>query len=171
MANLIRNRALATDEWVLLREITEPALVLANTDQQLIVPLSFWLEHKEQLRERPAKNAVWLNSHELPATLGEDMHDFELIALHFPVFSDGRAYSSARELRNSFGYKGEVRAIGDVLRDQLFYMASCGFDSFALRDDQNIDSALRAFTDFREAYQSSVERPEPLFRRRGQPSS
>jgi uncharacterized protein (DUF934 family) len=89
-----------------------------------------------------------------------------LIALCFPVFSDGRAYSSARELRQNMGYAGEIRAIGDVLRDQLFYMHRCGFNAFALRDDQDLELALSAFADFREGYQASVDRPDPLFRRR-----
>ena len=94
------------------------------------------------------------------------MQALELIALNFPSFADGRAYSSARELRNNLGFKGEIRAIGDVLRDQLFYMARCGFDAFLLRDDQNVETALGAFDDFKDGYQVSVDKPLPLFRRR-----
>jgi len=107
------------------------------------------------LKQRPGKTAVWLQSNELPAALGEDLHSFGLIALNFPVFSDGRAYTSARELRSNFMFKGELRAIGDVLRDQLFYMARCGFDAFALREDQDIASALPASDDFPDGHQVS----------------
>ena len=166
MAKLIKNRALAIDEWALLKEINALEELSALENQAVIVPLNFWQEHKHALRQRGSKSAVWLNSHELPGALGEDLHSLELIALNFPSFADGRAYSSARELRNNLGYKGEVRAIGDVLRDQLFYMARCGFDAFLLRDDQNVELALKAFDDFRDAYQASVDKPVPLFRRR-----
>lgn len=166
MAKLIKNRALANDEWVLVQEIEAPHRLLQDHDQAVILPLPFWLEHRDTLCQRLARKAVWLDSHELPEALGEDLHGFELIALRFPVFSDGRAYSSARELRQNLGYKGELRAVGDVLRDQLFYMSRCGFDAFALRDDQNPEHALTAFDDFRDAYQPSVYCPDPLFRRR-----
>lgn len=166
MPKLIKNRALAVDEWTLLTELSHFDDIAAINEHAIIVPLSFWQEHKTALQQRPSKSAVWLNSNELPAALGDDLNTLELVALNFPSFADGRAYSSARELRNNLGFKGEVRAIGDVLRDQLFYMARCGFDAFSLRDDQNIDVALQAFDDFNDGYQVSVDRPLPLFRRR-----
>ncbi len=166
MAKLIKNRAVVNDPWLLVKELAGIEEIADKPASSLIVPLQFWQENREVLKQRTGKTSVWLDSHELPAALGEDLHSFSLIALNFPVFSDGRAYSSARELRCNFMYKGELRAIGDVLRDQLFYMARCGFDAFALRDDQDIDSALTAFHDFREGYQVSFDRPEPLFRRR-----
>jgi uncharacterized protein (DUF934 family) len=82
------------------------------------------------------------------------------------VFRDGRPFSSARELRQNLGYNGEIRAVGDVLRDQIFYMSRCGFDAFVPRADQDLQECLRAFDDFHDAYQSSVMQPIPLFRRR-----
>ena len=166
MAKLIKDRSLVNDDWVWLREITDAEEVLQD-ERDLILPLPFWLAHREQLCARAGRKAVWLDSHELPELLGDDVQGFDLIALHFPVFSDGRPYSSARELRQRLAFQGELRAVGDVLRDQLFYMSRCGFDAFALREDQNPDYALTAFDDFREGYQSSVDRPTPLFRRRG----
>ena len=72
--------------------------------------------------------------------------------MHFPAFTDGRGYSTARLLRQRYGFAGELRAFGDILRDQLFELARCGFDSFVLRDDQDADDALRAFDDFSETY-------------------
>ena len=89
-----------------------------------------------------------------------------VIAVNFPKFSDGRGYSIARLLRERHGYQGELRAVGDVQRDQLFYLARCGFDAFLLRDGLDAQESLSALQDFSEAYQASVERPEPLFRRR-----
>ena len=94
------------------------------------------------------------------------MQHFALIALEFPKFRDGRAYSYARLLRERYGFKGELRAIGDVLHDHLFFMAQCGFDAFALREDQDAQEALSVFGTFSDGYQTSVLRPVPLFRRR-----
>ena len=91
---------------------------------------------------------------------------FPLIALNFPVFSDGRSYTNARELRQKYAFKGEIRAIGDVLRDQLYYMAQCGFETFEIRHDQEAELCLNAFKDFKTGYQSTITVPTPLFRRR-----
>jgi uncharacterized protein (DUF934 family) len=86
--------------------------------------------------------------------------------VNFPSLTDGRGYSIARLLRERYGYVGELRAVGDVQRDQLFNLARCGFDAFLLRKDEDADGALAALEEFSEAYQASVERPQPLFRRR-----
>ena len=166
MPKLIKNRAVVRDEWALIKEPAEIADLAGQTGLNLIVPLSVWQERKDKLLARASKTAVWLNSDELPEQLAEDLSRLEVVALNFPAFSDGRSYSSARELRASYKYTGEIRAIGDVLIDQLFYMNRCGFDAFDLRDDQNVERALKAFDDFREGYQASVDRPVPLFRRR-----
>lgn len=166
MPKVIKNGAIVEDQWVLIRDTAEQAEILSSADSNVIVPLSWWLTHREALQQRSGKSSVWLESNELPAALGNDWRTLELIALNFPVFSDGRAYSSARELRLNLGYKGEIRAIGDVLRDQLFYMSRCGFDAFAMRADQNLEAALSAFKDFTDGYQASVDKPVPLFRRR-----
>lgn len=169
-ATLIRDGKICSDDWFLLAADTlgdTQADKLAQHDgDNIIVPLNCWLEIREQLLARQGKTGVWLQSNETPAALAADLPQLPLIALNFPVFSDGRAYSSARELRQNMGFGGELRAIGDVLRDQLFYMARCGFNAFALRDDQDPETALSAFDDFSDAYQASVDRPQPLFRRR-----
>jgi uncharacterized protein (DUF934 family) len=94
------------------------------------------------------------------------MRHFALVAVNFPQFTDGRGYSSARLLRERYGWRGELRAIGDVFRDQLFYLARCGFDAFALRQGEDAQAALAAFDDFSDAYQTAADRPLPLFRRR-----
>ena len=88
------------------------------------------------------------------------------IEIHFPKFGDGRGYSMARLLRDRYGYKGELRATGQVARDLLLYMEACGFDSFELREGEDAEEALAGFRDFSEAYQASAIRPVPLFRRR-----
>ena len=90
----------------------------------------------------------------------------KVIAIEFRTFNDGRGYSTARLLRERYGWRGELRAVGDVLRDQIFYLARCGFDAFELQDGQDVDAVLAAFNDFSERYQASVDQPLPLFRRR-----
>jgi hypothetical protein len=87
-----------------------------------------------------------------------------VIGVNFPKFTDGRSYSSARLLRERYGYAGEIRAIGDVLQDQLFYMRRCGIDAYALRADKDIDKALAGLRVFSETYQAAADQPQPLFR-------
>jgi len=166
MPKLIKKCQIIDDRWILIKENSQLEDLQAYSGQDLIVPLVFWLAERTRIQQRSGKTAVWLNSNEVPQSLGSDLHNLDVIALNFPIFSDGRAYSSARELRCNLGYKGEIRAIGDVLRDQLFYMSRCGFDAFLMRDDQNLEKALSAFNDFTEGYQASVDKPIPLFRRR-----
>ena len=137
------------------------------TDYQLI-SLGHWQEQSAELAAQAAAGrlGLFLDSHETADLIGDDCRHFALIALNFPKFSDGRAYSTARLLRERHGYKGELRAAGDVLIDQLFFMKRCGFDSFALRDDQDLSAALAAFSTFSVCYQGDVQDPRLLFRRR-----
>jgi uncharacterized protein (DUF934 family) len=88
-----------------------------------------------------------------------------VIAVDFPKFGDGRGYSIAYRLRARLGYRGELRAIGDVLRDQMFYMQRAGFDAFATRADKDIHEAVKSLSDFSLNYQASVDEAQPLFRR------
>ena len=101
-----------------------------------------------------------------PATLAPRFGELRAIAIEFPSFTDGRGYSHARLLRERFGWKGELRAVGDVGRDQLLYLSRCGFDAFVLKDASRLEEALAGLDDYREGYQATVERPQPLLRRR-----
>ena len=107
-----------------------------------------------------------LEPHDDPAAFAAGLDDVTRVEVNFPSFTDGRGYSIARLLRERHGYGGELRAVGDVQRDQVFYLARCGFDAFQLREGEDAEAALAALGDFSEAYQASVERPQPLFRRR-----
>lgn len=102
---------------------------------------------------RDGGTGVWLDADEEAEEIGEDVAKFQVIALNFPAFTDGRNYSNARLLRDRYGFKGELRAIGDVLRDQLFYMHRCGFDAFAIRADKDPYEALEGLKDFSVTYQ------------------
>ena len=101
-----------------------------------------------------------------PVAIVERLGRVARVEVNFPKFGDGRGYSIARLLRERHGYRGELRAVGHITRDLLFFLESCGFDAFELREGENPHEALAAFEDFSEAYQASVTRPLPLFRRR-----
>ncbi|SNS70889.1 Uncharacterized conserved protein, DUF934 family [Noviherbaspirillum humi] len=165
MPNIIKNRAVVADDWTVLRlaEGQTPDSV-AIPEGKVIVPLAVWNAQRAALENHPGL-AVWIESDERAEDLKDDLGRFPLIAVNFPKFTDGRGYSIAYHLRVRLGYKGELRAIGDVLRDQLFYMQRVGFDAFAVRADKNIEDALKGLSDFTEPYQNSVDRPYPLFGR------
>ncbi len=165
MQRLINEQGLVDDRWTLLPASESPESAdLPEGD--LIVPLNVWQARGDELRARDGAVGVWLDSTEEPESIADDLDTLGLVAINFPVFRDGRGFSSARILRDRYAYRGEIRAIGDVLRDQLFYMKRCGFDTFALREDQDVEAAIEAFRDFAHTYQAAADDPEPLFRRR-----
>lgn len=168
MATLIRKRQIEPDSWQLLRAACAagPAAVPASGD--LIIPARLWLDARAVLRERPGRIGVWLASEDDPAPLAADLPLFGIVAVDFPRFTDGRGYTTARLLRERYGWRGELRAMGDIQRDQLFYLARCGFDSFLLREGEDAQAALAAFGDFDEAYQAAADQTLPLYRRRAQ---
>ena len=165
MAQIIKNRTVIQDNWQLLEHDQVGRLPFRGN---VLVPLSLWISERVALSFRLGRIGVWLEADADPATIAPDLDRFAVIAVRFDHFADGRGYSLARLLRERYGYRGELRAIGDVLRDQLYYLSRCGFDAFALRADQDSRQALSAFDDLSEAYQTSVERPQPLFRRRAE---
>lgn len=130
------------------------------SDKRIILPLAQWLE-----TDQP-DSGVWLANDVDLSTLDSRVLQAPLIAIDFPVFVDGRGFSVARLLRERYHYQGEIRAVGQVIRDQLCYLKRCGFNAFSFDDSVDLQAALASLNDFTEAYQSSVDKPEPLFRRR-----
>jgi len=171
MREIIKNRAIVSDDWNLLSltegEDAESVTVPAGKQ---IVPLKVWLAQKSTLKSR-SDIGVWIASDERAEALKEDAASLPLIAVDFPVFSDGRGYSIAFNLRTRLQFKGELRAVGDVLRDQLFYMQRVGFNAFATREDRSIQDALKGLTDFSDVYQTSWDQKQPLYRRAERPSA
>ncbi|MBY0574904.1 MAG: DUF934 domain-containing protein [Undibacterium sp.] len=168
MRQIIKDRAVVNDDWEVLQLSEDDSVDLIEVAYgKVIVPLKVWLAQRDLLINRISHNniAVWLSSDEQAKDLGKDIKHFSLIAIDFPKFADGRGYSIAYNLRTRLGYEGELRAIGDVLRDQLFYMQRVGFNSFAVRADKNIQDALKGLSDFSERYQTSVDEKSPLFAR------
>lgn len=166
MATIIKDRNAITDPWQLLKRAADGSLPPIPRTGDIIVPLAAWREHREALLSRPGRLGVWLDGNEEPAAIAGDLKHFGVVAVNFPKLTDGRGYSVGRLLRERYGWKGELRAIGDVQRDQLFFLAGCGFNAFALREGEDLQAALAAFGEFTEAYQASVLEPLPLFRRR-----
>lgn len=167
MATLIRNAKIARDNWQRLEPAADGAPPAIPAQGDLLVPLKLWQSSASALLGRSeGRTGVWLAPDEDPALIADSLDALALVAVFFPQFADGRGYSAARLLRERYGWKGELRAIGDVQRDQLFYLSRVGFDAFELNDGIDAESALSALGDFSDAYQTSVERPLPLFRRR-----
>lgn len=167
MPEIIRHDgSIVADDWQVLAHPGEGD-ALELPEGPCLVPAELWLAGREHYAGKP-EIGLWLDSHEEPELVAEHVNDLPLIAVNFPKFSDGRGYSSARLLRERFGYRGELRAIGDVLLDQLQFMKRCGFDSYALRPDKDITKAPRCLNFFSNAYQAATDNDEPLFRRRGE---
>jgi uncharacterized protein (DUF934 family) len=167
MAQIVANGRIEADNWRLL---DTPAAVAAldnagSTHARVLVPLALWLEERIALLATQHELGVLLEGTEDPARLAGDIDRLALIAVRIPRFADGRSYSVARLLRGRYRYQGELRAVGDVLHDQLFYLMRVGFDAFALRADQDPHAAQAALEAFSAPYQGSSDQP-PLFRRR-----
>jgi uncharacterized protein (DUF934 family) len=162
---IIKGREVVDDDWSVLRlEEGQSADSIEVPDGKVIVPLSVWQAQRESLSGR-TQLGVWIASDERPEALKGELDKFAVVAVDFPKFTDGRGYSIAFNLRKRLGYTGELRAIGDVLRDQLFSMHRVGFDAYATRQDRSIHDALKGLTVFSEVYQAAVDQPLPLFRR------
>jgi uncharacterized protein (DUF934 family) len=170
MALIIKNREIVEDNWQVVRAAEDGALpeVAALPAGKVLVPFALWQAGGDALVASRSKDeiGVWLEPDSEPADIAGDFDKLALIGVDFPVFRDGRGYSIGRLLRERFGYKGELRAMGDVLRDQLRFYERCGFDAYALRADKDINDALKAFTEFTVQYQGAFDEPSPLFRRR-----
>ena len=165
MRKLIKGRQIVNDDWSLLKLADGESDATAPIPSgPVLVPLRVWITRRAELALR-SDVGVWIASDERPESLAGDISRLPVIAVDFPKFSDGRGYSIAWNLRTRLGYKGELRAIGDVLRDQLFFMQRVGFDAFATRADRSIEDALKGLTDFSETYQASWDEKMPLFRR------
>ncbi len=149
------------DEWRLVDSVAE----WDGADGALL-PLEMALLQAERVRSA-ARIGIWLAPHDDPAQAVPLLAHVALVGVLFPKFTDGRGYSTAVLLRTRYNWRGELRALGDVLQDQLFALRRVGFDSFALRADRDPAAALQAFAPFSGAYQGSVDNPLPHFRRAG----
>ena len=154
------NNAIAEDGWQLIADDAELPV------GDVIVSVKRWQAEYDALNARSERLALVLAGDTPVSAIADDLDRFPLIALAFPKFSDGRCFSHARLLRERYGYQGEIRAVGDVQRDQLYFMRRCGIDSFAVREDRDIVDALKAFGEFTVRYQPAADDAEPIYRYR-----
>jgi uncharacterized protein (DUF934 family) len=162
MSEIILRDTVVANDWQVLRPSADESVIVPAG--RFMVPLAVWIDQQAGLAAR-GDVGVWLAGTDDPARLAPSLPSLSLIAIDFPKFTDGRGYSIAYLLRSRFGYRGELRAIGDVLPDQLFYMKRVGFDAFAMRADKDIRKALRNLRPFTDAYQGSWDNAVPAFRR------
>lgn len=146
MRRIIKDGQLVDDCWRLSEAATLPDASAGR--QHLLLPLPIWEEKRETLEAAGHQVGVWLAPDDSPEALLPQLDRIPLVAIHFPSFTDGRGYSQARLLRQRYGFRGELRAIGDVLRDQIYFLQQCGFTAFRLRADQNLAEALAALHDY-----------------------
>lgn len=152
MPVLVKDQQIVADPWQLLETI--PDYVPDNA----IVPFN-------QLVNTSA-NAVWVEGDVEVDEFGDDLAKLDLVAVHFPMFADGRGLSLGTLLRNRYGFKGELRAIGEVQPDLTPFMLRCGFDAFELVDELAAKTAIQCMVSMSDFYQGSVIQPEPAYRRR-----
>ena len=168
MATLISNHAVAVDTWKTLElatgETPESVVVPAG---DIIFPLAVWQARKDEIIATHKRIGLLLQPDDRVEEIADDIDYFIVIAVNFPKFVDGRGYSSASLLRQRYNYQGELRAVGNVLHDQLFYMQRVGFDAYALEGDKDAAFAIaQGFSTFSDHYQTSTSQPQPHFRRR-----
>lgn len=147
---LLKDGSIVEDGWAPHAEGAGPA------EGDIIVTLEQWQAGRERLRGHNGRLGLRLKSDESPAQLADDLHHFQLIALEFPRFGDGRAYSYARLLRERYGFTGELRAVGNVLRDQLLFMLRCGFDAFEIANPKAVEAWREAVSEIDLFYQPTA---------------
>lgn len=168
MGRIIRDRRIVEDDWV---AVADDAALPASG--KVIVTHARWLADKAGLANRGGVGIRIAPALDV-ATLAPDLPALGLVALPFDFIQprpeggrtfDGRGYSQARQLRERLGYRGEIRAVGDIFRDAMFFAARCGVNAFELAPDRDLDDALQAFGDFSAHYQPAADDPKPHFRR------
>ncbi|HEY4345478.1 MAG TPA: DUF934 domain-containing protein [Parvibaculum sp.] len=148
---LIKDGEFVADAWTTVAD--DEAL----PDGPVIVSLERWKKEQNLLLARDGKLGIRLKSGEEPAQIADNLDKFDVVALEFPAYRNGRAFSYARLLRERYGYKGEVRAVGAVLRDQLYYLVRVGFNAFEVRDNVTPEIFRESIGTFTYNYQPSSD--------------
>ena len=167
MPKLLKDKRIVDNSWQVLAKDFTGAL----PDAPCFVPLDYWLANKENL-QNPGAIGVWLDAEQEPEEIAGDIEKLQHLAVNFPTFMDGRGFSIARLIRDRYQFSGELRAIGQIIPDQLFYLSRCGFDAFCVdalaldseaEESHNLEDYLATFS---ITYQACVNEQQPLFRRR-----
>lgn len=148
---LLKDGRIVEDPWV---QVGDGIPLPANAPA--IVTLSRWRSERDALIRSASPLGLLLGSDEVVEEIADDVGRFDLIALDFPTFKDGSNYSTARLLRERYGYTGEIRAVGNVLRDQLAFMRRCGIDAFEVEKQGDADTFVGALGEIGVAYQPDI---------------
>ena len=151
MRRLIKQRDIVVDEWRYADE--DPV----GRERALILPFARWKEERDRWWLWDGRLGVRIGPTDQVAALAQDFLRVSLVAIEFGGLAEGRGYSQAQLLRKRYKFTGELRAVGKIQRDQLFYMARCGFDSFEYPEGANLEEAMKGFDDFSVAYQEAVD--------------
>ena len=162
---ILRRHAVVDDDWTII----EDGRAQSASGGKVIVTLARWQAERDALLcAHPAVGVLVPNTADIDAVYAA-IADRPVIALQFPTFSDGRALSQAVVLRKRLGFRGELRAVGDVIRDLVFWLGRCGFDSIVPRKDQDLEACRLALAEITVAYQAAADDHQPVWvRRRGQ---
>ena len=165
---IIKDQTIVEDHWQWLAINQSENIDFSAMTGDIIIPFTVWKENQQYCLEYSGRLGVCINSdHDIhEQALVEPLIKLDLIALNFAVFTDGRSYSQARLLRDRYGFTGELRAVGDVLRDQLLFMQRCGINAFQLRDDKDLSDALAAFSELTVKYQTAADSAVPVYKNR-----
>jgi uncharacterized protein (DUF934 family) len=147
---IIKDQHISENNWQFIADDAPLA------DGDITVTLQRWTQDKAQLMKRSAKVGVRLAPVDLVDALSDDLSSISLIELNFPAFTDGRSFSQARLLRSHYGYLGEIRAVGNYMPDQVFYLHRVGVNAFEFNSAKDIDLAMSAVNDFSVRYQPST---------------
>ncbi len=156
---LLIDRQTAENTWTFVNP-EQPEDFQAESIKDLLVPFALLQQAADA---KPGRLGVQINGEQAAADLQPWLAQLSLIAIEFPMFRDGRGYSLARQIRR-LGYTGELRAVGDIGRDQLGYLERCGFNAFALADEKYKPEMLSAFTEISVRYQGAADDPRPIYR-------
>jgi uncharacterized protein (DUF934 family) len=161
MPQVLKDNSVIEDIWLVLDESFN-----SFPDSDLLIPFNQWESLAEQRANHDGRIGVIIEGNAEIEEIIKPLLNLPLIAINFPKFADGRGFSCARLLRERYHYKGEIRAVGGFMRDQLFLLQRCGFNAFKFADDINLIEAAESLQDFSETYQVSADEDNPLFRRR-----
>ncbi|MEX0695356.1 MAG: DUF934 domain-containing protein [Rhodospirillales bacterium] len=158
---LLKNGKIVSDDWVPVADDAD-----ISDEKAVVVSLERWLDQAETLKKRNAPVAVAIRNDQSPSELVDDLDAIDAVFLTFPVYTDGRAFSQARLLRQRYRFKGEIRATGNVLRDQYAFMQRCGFDAFKVKDGTDLDGWGRSAASVSEVYQTAADGVQAIWARR-----
>ena len=161
MPQVLKDKRIVDDSWTLL---TEDSPSLPSGD--ILLSYYQWQTFSNQLDSHNGSVGVIIEGSADIEDIIEPLLKLPLIAINFPKFADGRAFSSARLIRERYGYSGEIRAVGHFIRDQIYYLSRCGFNAFKFDEYVDLTESAKSLQDFSETYQVSVDQESPLFRRR-----